>query len=299
MRAAATCVFLLLLGPGVAAGQACPVSPPPGTPPLAAPAVPALRVGVALGSGSMHGLAHIGVLLELEDSGLPVQVVTGTSVGAIIGSLWASGYAAREIESLSRGSDWDDVGQLSLMSGGLYSNKGLREQMEKLHRGRPIESWPRRFAAVATDLGSGQRRVLSRGSGAEAVQASAAVPVMFSPVRVDGRPLADGALVEPVPVRAARELGANFVIGIDVAYRPYEEAASGILGFAFQSMHILVNSLAREQMREADYALRIDLHHAYKKCGEGGLIAAGRLAMRAAWPAIVAAARRRAELSRR
>lgn len=289
----------LLLAAGFAAAQSCPVAPTPGTPPLAAPAVPGLRVGVALGSGSMHGLAHIGVLREIEDSGLPVQVVAGTSVGAIIGSLWASGYSAREIESLSRGSDWEDVGQLSLMSGGLYSNRGLRDQMEKLHRGRPIEAWPRRFAAVATDLGNGERRLLASGSGAEAVQASAAVPVMFSPVRVAGRPLADGALVEPVPVRAARELGADFVIGVDVAYRPWEEATSGILGFAFQSMHILVNTLATEQVRHADYALRIDLHHAFMNCGEAGVIAAGRVALREAWPAITAAARGRHQALRR
>lgn len=297
MRAALLSCLCLCAGLGAAA-QPCAVAPLPGTPALVAPSVPGLRVGVALGSGSMHGLAHIGVLREIEESGLPVQVVAGTSVGAIIGSLWASGYGAREIESLSRGSQWDDVGQLSLMGGGLYNNRSLRDQMEKLHGGRPIETWPRKFAAVATDIASGQRHVLSRGSGAEAVQASAAVPVMFSPVRVDGRALADGALVEPVPVRAARDLGADFVIGVDVAYRPYEESANGILGFAFQSMHILVNALAKEQVRDADYALRIDLHHAFMKCGEAGLIAAGRVALREAWPEIVAAARRRAAARR-
>jgi NTE family protein len=288
---------LFLAATAARAGH-CPAALP-GTPALVAPAVPGLRVGLALGSGSMHGLAHIGVLREIEDSGLPVQVVAGTSIGAVIGSLWASGYGAREIESLSRGSDWDDVGQLSVTSQGLYSNSGLRGQMEKLHRGRPIEAWPRRFGAVATDIASGERRLLSRGSGAEAVQASAAVPVMFAPVRVDGRALADGALVEPVPVRAARELGADFVIAVDVAYRPYEEATSGLLGFAFQSMHILVNALAAEQLRDADYALRIDVHHAYTHCGDAGVIAAGRAAVRAAWPAVVAAARRRVEAARR
>jgi NTE family protein len=295
----AVLLFLLALLARDAVAQSCPVPPLPGTPPLVAPAMGPLRVGIALGSGSMHGLAHIGVLRELEDSGLPVQVVAGTSIGAVIGSLWANGYAAREIESLARGSDWEDVGQLSLSRQGIYSNTGLRDQMEKLHRGRPMQTWPRRFGAVATDIASGERRLLRTGSAAEAVQASAAVPVMFAPVRVNGQALADGALVEPVPVRAAREMGADFVIGVDVAYRPYEEATSGILGFAFQSMHILINRLAEEQVRDADYALRMDLHHAYMHCGEAGVIAAGRNALRQAWPAITAAAKRRQEPTRR
>ena len=82
------------------------------------------------------------------------------------------------------------------------------------------------------------------------------------------------------------------MIAVDVAYRPYEDAATGLLGFAFQSMHILVNALAAEQLREADYALRIDVHHAYTHCGDAGLIAAGRAALRAAWPGILAAARK-------
>lgn len=252
-----------------------------------------LRVGLALGSGSMHGLAHIGVLEELEALGLEVRVVTGTSVGALVGGLWASGLTAREIGNFSRASKWDDVGRLSGSWQGILSNARLREQLSPIFKGRPIESWPRRFGAVATNLANGHRRILMSGDGALALQASSAVPVLFMPVSVGGETLADGALVEPVPVDAARALGADYVIAVDVAYRPYEEKADGIAQYAFQSMHILINTLGERQLREADFAIRLDLHHRLTACGSEALIAAGREAVRRAWPGIARSLRMR------
>jgi NTE family protein len=118
------------------------------------------------------------------------------------------------------------------------------------------------------------------------VQASSAMPVYFSPVQVAGHRLADGALVEPVPVAAARELGAGYVIAVDVAYRPYEEAASGLFQNGFQAMHILVNALAATQMRAADFPLRMDLHKTMTDCGTQSLVAAGREALAMQWPAL-------------
>ena len=267
---------------------------PAGEPiPKAAPAP--FLIGLALGSGSSHGLAHIGVIQALEARGVKVEVVAGTSVGAIVGGLWASGYSGNQIESLSEGSDWEDVGAFAVSLQGFFTNSRLREQLTRFFGDRAIERWPRRFGAVATDLASGTKRVLDRGDGALAIQASSAVPVMFTPVTVAGERLADGALVEPVPAATARMLGADFVLAVDVAYRPYEEAASGIAGFGFQSMHILVNALAAEQARHADHSLRLDLHHRFMKCGARSLIAAGRDALHAAWPAIERAVRATAE----
>ena len=262
----------------------------------------ALKVGVALGSGSAHGLAHIGVIQALEAHGVPVQVVAGTSVGAIVGGLWASGYSGRQIEALAEGSDWEAMGAFAASWEGLLDNRGLREQLAKLIGPRPIERWPRRFAAVATDLARGRKRVLDRGDGALAIQASSAVPVMFTPVVVDGERLGDGALVEPVPAPTARALGADYVLAIDVAYRPYEGQSSGMALAGFQALHILINTLATEQGRGADYVLRLDLHHRFTQCGAGSLVAGGRNAMEAAWPqverSLLAAARRKAAARR-
>lgn len=165
----------------------------------------------------------------------------------------------------------------------------IRDELERVFGGRPMQRWPRRFGAVATNMVNGQRRLLTSGDGARAVQASAAMPVLFHPVAIGGEKLADGALVEPVPVDAAREMGADFVIGIDVAYRPYEAPAGGLSGQAFQAMHILTNQLAERQLRDADFALRLDVHRQFVTCGPRGLVTAGHLAMLRELPALAAA----------
>ena len=271
----------------LAAGGPCPQPPdPPASP---APDAGKLRIGVALGSGSNHGLAHIGAIEELEAHGLRVDVVTGTSAGAIIGALWASGASGSEIENLSRYGDWEGMDRFSPTWQSLYSSDPLRTNLQRLLPRVPIEGWPRRFGAVATEFDSGRRRVVARGDGTRAVMASSAMPVAYAPVVIDGVSFVDGALVEPVPARAARELGADFVIAVDVAYRPYEEPARGLVQSGFQAMHVLVNALAVEQDRYADRVVRMDVHRVYMECGPQAMVYAGRQAMREAWPAIEAA----------
>jgi NTE family protein len=263
--------------------QSCPVADD-GPALQALPLLP--HLGLALGSGSRHGIAHIGVLQELEAAGVTPKVVTGTSVGALVGSLWASGIPAARIGELQALEDWEDTGSFAWSRAGVFSNARLRERLARAFAGRAIEQWPRRFGAVATDIATGDRVVIARGDGALAVQASTAIPAWFLPVRFDGRELVDGALVEPVPVDAARELGADFVIAVDVAYRPHEEPAATATELAFQAMHVVTNALAAEQLKRADVAIVIDLHAVLVKCGRGALIGAGRAAIRAAWPAM-------------
>ena len=274
-------VLLSLSGLAGAAPPECRFPPPRESATLRV--AEGLRIGLALGSGSMHGYAHIGVLQELEHRQVPVSVVAGTSVGALVGSLWASGLSGREIETLAR-SEHLDLSEVSGSWQGLYSSEPMRAPLEKAFKGRPIESWPLRFGAVATELSRGERRLLASGDGVVAVQASSAMPVLFLPVAVRGERLVDGALVEPVPVNSARDLGADFVIAVDVAYRPHEEHASGLTAYAFQAMHILVNSLAASHARTADVSIRLNLHKRWLDCGRDGLVAAGREAVEAAWP---------------
>lgn len=247
-------------------------------------ALPGLRIGLALGSGSIHGLAHIGVIEALEARGVDVKVVAGTSVGALIGSLYASGMKGRDIEALAKSVDFEHLGDFVPSWQGLRRNDDLRSLLVEEFGARPVQAWPRRFGAVAANLDNGMRRVLDSGDGALAVQASTAMPVYYVPVKVNGERLGDGALVEPVPVRTARELGADYVIAVDVAYRPYEAPASGLLANGFQAMHILVNSLSDAEMRAADFPIRIDAHHTMTECGNQALIAAGRDAVARQWP---------------
>lgn len=173
-------------------------------------------VGLALGGGAARGLAHIGVLEALEEAGLRPQVIAGTSIGAVAGACYAAGKLdelhefARSltVRRLLRYLDINLAGS-SLVNGGRLE-KALSEHLE----GMTIEELPRRFVAIATELGTGQEIWLTRGSLVAALRASYALPGIFKPVRIKGRWLMDGALVNPVPVSAARALGADFVIGV-------------------------------------------------------------------------------------
>lgn len=222
------------------------------------------RVGIALGSGGMHGLTHIGVIRAFQRLGVRPAVITGCSAGAIAGALWAAGKRADEIATLSMDTSWREYDHLRLPHFGLGDLKRLESLIEKSTNSARIEDLATAFAAVATDLVSGQGVVLRNGPLARAVVASASVPIRFEPVMVDGRYLVDGALTAPLPVDAARALGAEIVISVDVAYRPYEDKVTGLADVAFQMFHIMVNQLIAEQARRADHSIRLDVHSLMK-----------------------------------
>jgi NTE family protein len=295
LPASALLAAMLFLAPGYAQAQGCASTPAAPRANLHAADLDAagIRVGLALGSGSLHGLAHVGVLQAIEESGLPVHVVAGTSAGALVGSLWASGLTAAQIAVIAQSRQLENLSSFAPSSAGLMTNEPLRARLQAAFGERPIESWPMRFGAVATNMDNGHRRIIMSGSGALAVQASSASPVIFGPLVLDGERLADGALVEPVPVDAARAMGANFVIAVDVAYRPYEEPAEGIVQSGFQAMNILLNSLGAAQVREADLVIRLDVHETLMRCGPQAVIALGRDAARRALPEVARLARTR------
>ena len=173
-------------------------------------------IGLALGGGAARGLAHIGVIEALIEAGLEPDIIAGTSIGAVAGGFYASGRLdvlhelAREmtIRKLLRFLD------VNLAGSSLVSGKRLEKTLVSHIGDIQIDSLPKRFVAIATELGTGQEIWLTSGSLTAALRASYALPGIFKPVRIGGRWLMDGALVNPVPVSAARALGANFVIGV-------------------------------------------------------------------------------------
>lgn len=233
----------------------------------------------------MHGVAHVGVLKALVEKGLAFQFVAGTSVGAILGVLAAAKLPIDEIEKLTRQIEWPGLKSLSWSGKGLMQNQRLRSAIDSAVGGRRLEQLPIPFGAIATDLATGERVMLRRGSAGTAVDASCSIPVLFEPVVIDGRSLVDGGLTEPVPVVAVREMGADFVIAVDVAFRPGEDQFHGLTGVAFQSFQIMANALINEQIRHADVAIRMNLHPLIgKDDSHDRLIAAGYTAAMNAWP---------------
>jgi NTE family protein len=245
------------------------------------------RVGIAFGGGSIHGLAHVGVLKALAEKGLQFQFIAGTSVGAIVGVLVAAKLPFDKIDTIARRIEWPGLMSLSWSGKGLMQNAKLQTMIDAALGNRRIEQLPIPFGAIATDVATGERVIIRSGPAGAAVDASCSIPVFFEPVKIDGRALVDGGLTEPVPVIAVREMGADIVIGVDVAFRPGEDQFHGLTGVAFQTMHIMANALINEQIPRADVAIRMNLHQFIgKDNSHDQLIAAGYAATMRAWPKI-------------
>ena len=176
-----------------------------------------LKVGIALGSGSARGWAHIGVLRALEKAGIAPDIVCGTSIGALVGAVYADDDVAA-LEEWVTGLTWRKVlGFFDIsFGGGILKGAKLTGFLRDNFMEKEIAGLARPFAAVATDLHSGREVWLREGSVVEAVRASIALPGLFSPWERDGRQLIDGALVNPVPVSLCRAMGADFVIAVDL-----------------------------------------------------------------------------------
>ena len=176
-----------------------------------------LRIGLALGSGSARGWSHIGVIRELEAAGIRPDVVCGTSIGALVGGVYAAGELDR-LEEWARTLTMKDVITFMdfTLSGGLVRGGRLMDFFRQHFTDRRIEQLATPFAAVATALETGAEIWLRSGSMMEAVRASAAVPGLFAPVLREGMVLVDGGLVNPVPVSLARAMGADIVIAVDL-----------------------------------------------------------------------------------
>lgn len=176
-----------------------------------------LKIGLALGSGSARGWAHIGIIRGLEEQGIKPDIVAGCSIGALVGAAYCGGHLDK-LEQWVRGlSFWDVVRLLDVrMMGGLIEGDSLMASFEDKLKNTNIEQLPRPFAAVATDLASGREVWLQEGPLPAAVRASIALPGLFSPIHLDNRWLVDGGLTNPVPVSVCRAMGADLIIAANL-----------------------------------------------------------------------------------
>lgn len=247
--------LLASLALGACTHAAKPV-PPPVVPP---PPPPKLKIGLALGGGAAKGFAHIGVIKMLEASGIHVDVVAGTSAGSVVGALYASGMDPFQLQQTAFGLDEAKIRDVRLFSGGLLRGRALQDYVNQLVRNRPIERLKLPFAAVATQLETGSRTVFVSGNTGQAVRASSSIPGVFEPVEIRGMHYVDGGLVSPIPVDAARQLGADFVIAVDISARPGGTNPQGMFNIMGQSITIMGRELAVQEIARADVVIRPDL----------------------------------------
>ena len=251
------------------------------------PAVERPRIGVALGGGFARGIAHLGVLRVLEEENIPVDYLTGTSAGALMGISFASRHTIQEIERQARATRFKDFGNWKLSWMGLASNQKLEHYPRKYLGVNTFEDLRIPLAIAATDLATGEAVYFSHGPLGPALRASCAYPGMFIPVDIDGRFLVDGFLAAPVPVDAARSIGADIVIAVflEAANNRKPTSIVDVIGLSFA---ILQRHADLEWRRAADITIepvvKDFLWDDFERTSE--LIAAGEVAARAALPKI-------------
>ena len=266
-------------------------------PQSATPATPTpkrpLKLGLALGGGAARGFAHVGVLQVLEEAGIKPDLVVGTSAGSFVAALYASGKTAAQLQTVAETmeeaalTDWT----VPLMGRGMMRGDALARYVNNQVAGRRIEDFKMPLGIVATDLNTGQGVMFQRGDVATAVRASSAVPSVFEPVKIGTREFVDGGLVSPVPVRYARQMGADYVLAVDISSTPEGNKTSDMFKILLQTFTIMSKSINAFELKEADLVVHPDL------VGVGSAefsarkrsIEAGRAAMLQALPKLKAA----------
>lgn len=228
----------------------------PAAPPTPVAVVQKPKIGLALGGGAARGFAHIGVIKMLESQGIVPDFIVGTSAGAVVGALYAGGNDAYAIQKIAIQLDEKIFADWTLGGRGLLKGEALQDYVNQQLNKRPLEKLNKPFAAVATDLNSGERVVFRTGDTGTAVRASAAVPGVFQPVQFRGHTYVDGGLTSPVPVQAAREMGADFVIAVDISSQANGQPIDSISAILWQTTTIMGGIISKNELRDADIVIR-------------------------------------------
>jgi NTE family protein len=217
------------------------------------------KVGLALGGGATLGAAHVGVLRALEEAEVAIDCIAGTSIGAMVGAFYAFGMPVDEIEQIALELDWPDISGIALSKRGLLNNDEMGKLLDKYLGDVYFDDADIPFAAVTTDISTGEKVILDEGDVSEAVKASTCIPVLFEPIKYNGRLLVDGGLKESVPLSAIQNMGAEFTIGVDLnAHRKYKRPEN-ILDILNNTLEIALKHLANVDSREIDLLIQPNL----------------------------------------
>ena len=219
------------------------------------------KVAVVLGAGASKGFAHIGVLKILEANRVPIHMVVGTSVGSFIGSLYAYGLNAYQLQQLSMGIEKGDIVDITIPDNGFIKGERLAGYVNRILRDTPIEKLKIPFYAVATDITRGEEVVFGTGNTGTAVRASCSVPGIFQPVRIASGTYVDGGVVSPVAVQAARKYGADLVIAVDISSPMQGSSPTGTMETILQSVDVMYSRIAANQISGADVIIRPNIRN--------------------------------------
>ena len=220
-----------------------------------------LHLGLALGGGAARGFAHVGVIQVLEEAGIQPDLVVGTSAGSLVAALYASGKNSGQLKRVAETMEEAEITDwmMPILNRGALRGEALARYVNTQVGGRLIEQMKMPLGIVATDLHSGEPVLFRRGNTGSAVRASSAVPAVFQPVKIGAREYVDGGLVAPVPVRQARDMGANVVIAVDISTDPEGSPASDTFQILMQTFNIMGKSLNTVLLKDADVVVKPSL----------------------------------------
>ncbi len=214
------------------------------------------KIALALGGGAARGFAHIGVIKALEAHGIFADIVVGTSAGSLVGALYAGGYGGFDLQRVALQIEDTLITDWSLPDRGFIKGEALQNFVNQAVQNRPLDKLNKPFATVVTDLQNGEQVVFRLGNTGMAVRASSSVPGVFQPVTINGREYVDGGLTSPVPVRAARSMGADLVIAVDISNVPRFGKTKDSFDILLQTFAIMGHRLAGHELAEADIVVR-------------------------------------------
>jgi NTE family protein len=214
------------------------------------------RIAVVLGAGASRGFAHIGVLKVLETSKIPIHMIVGTSAGSFVGSLYAYGYNAFQLQKMALSIEKGDIADICIPDNGFIKGEKLEEYVNSMVKNTPIEKMRIPFYAVATSIPEGQEVVFGKGNTGTAVRASCSIPGVFRPAKIGDKMYIDGGVVSPVAVDAAKRYGADIVIAVDISADRDTKQPEGTIDTILQAINIMYAKLAGIQITKADIVIR-------------------------------------------
>ncbi|UCD69686.1 MAG: patatin-like phospholipase family protein [Betaproteobacteria bacterium] len=239
--------------------SACATKPPEPEIPLEPAVVEEPTIALVLGGGAAKGFAHVGVIKALEAHEIAPDMVVGTSAGSVVAALFAAGYNGFELQRISLSMDETTVRDWILPNRGFIRGDALQNFINEAVQNRDIQTLNRKLAVVATDLQTGEPMVFQSGNTGMAVRASSSVPGIFRPVKIGTREFVDGGLVSPVPVKVARNLGADIVIAVSISEVPQQSKVKDTVDILLQTFTIMGHVIASQELAEADVVITPDI----------------------------------------
>ena len=218
-------------------------------------------IAIALGGGGAKGFSHIGVIKVLESHGIKAKIVTGTSAGSFVGSIYASGKTPFQMQDIALKLQESDIRDLTLNSQGFILGQKLPNYVSTQVGHFPFVYFPVRFASVASRLDTGRKAEFIKGNAGQAVRASCSIPNVFVPAAIGNTKYVDGGLVSPIPVKTAKDMGADIVIAVDISARPTGDKPLGMWGLLDQTINIMGQQSINEELNQATVVIQPKVGH--------------------------------------